>query len=351
MKMIVLGTNAQGEPEFHSSELEAGKDAIENGDHYDMAIQNAEYNSFNGPFVAFDENDQAAKQLPELAEWMSGKPILNAITESVYSPLWVVIHTHKEGTTDYSCYAPERPDPEDVIGGTVDPEQGEFADVYGPFMAPSTNAAMLAFISTIAGLLKWGGVDNGYDAPNECDEPSEGAWDSHAVLMSLINDARGLIASKPFAHPKNNVGALGAPEKSRVNVYMEVYACDDYGNGPSFAELEATPQFCAYLDHLAALCISQQLSEVRVLMGPDAWGPGDIEDDLRVTMPELVVTRTSFWFRDRQKHASYHVETRAIEINSFCKAVHNHVGTEPLYFGSSIEWLKESIANLENAAA
>ena len=74
MKIIVVGRNAQGEPEFHTCDVEAGQEAIDNGDHYDLAIENAEHNGYGGPFLAFDENDQAAKQLPELAEWMCGKP-------------------------------------------------------------------------------------------------------------------------------------------------------------------------------------------------------------------------------------------------------------------------------------
>lgn len=187
MKMIVLGRNAQGEPEFHSCDVEAGQEAIDNGDHYNLAKENAEYNGFEGTFMAFDENDVAAKQLPELAEWMSGKPILNAITKSVYTPLWLVIHSHQEGTTDYPCYSQEKPNAKDVIGADLNPDKGEFGDVYGPFMAPSTDTAMRAFITNVANLQKWTDDDQ---ETSECKKPSEGAWDSHTCLMDLIDEAR-----------------------------------------------------------------------------------------------------------------------------------------------------------------
>lgn len=67
MRVIVLGTNANGDPEFYSCQVEAGVEAIHNGDHYDLAIVRARQEGFEGPFLAFDENDQAAKQLADLA--------------------------------------------------------------------------------------------------------------------------------------------------------------------------------------------------------------------------------------------------------------------------------------------
>ncbi len=70
MRVIVLGTNASGEPEFCSCQVEAGVEAIHNGDHYDLAILHATQEGYEGPFLAFDENDQAARQLADLAEWL-----------------------------------------------------------------------------------------------------------------------------------------------------------------------------------------------------------------------------------------------------------------------------------------
>ena len=130
-----------------------------------------------------------------------------------------------------------------------------------------------------------------------------------------------------------------------AKVYFEAYACDDYGDGPTFAELEVTPEFCARLQRLAALCTEHQLTELRVSDDPDAWGPGDVEQEMRFTMPELVVAGDSFWFTDHPKHANYSVETRAIGITKFCDAVANQECSDPLFFGDDVEALRDCVAD------
>lgn len=69
-KVIVLCTNANGAPEFHSCTPAVTQEQYDNGDHYDLAKENAEDNGYQEPMIAFDTSDQAAKQLQELADWV-----------------------------------------------------------------------------------------------------------------------------------------------------------------------------------------------------------------------------------------------------------------------------------------
>ena len=130
-----------------------------------------------------------------------------------------------------------------------------------------------------------------------------------------------------------------------AKVYLEAYACDDYGDGPTFAELDVTPEFCARLQRLAALGTEHQLTELRVSDGPDTWGPGDVAQDMYFTMPELVVAGDSFWFTDHPKHAKYSVETRAIGITGFCDAVAKQARSDPLFFGEDVDALRGCVAD------
>lgn len=63
INVVVLGTNAEGSPEFVRAVVLATHDDILEGNHYDRAIGLVEAQGYEGPFIAFDATDTAAKQL------------------------------------------------------------------------------------------------------------------------------------------------------------------------------------------------------------------------------------------------------------------------------------------------
>ncbi len=69
-KVVILCHNSAGEPEFWTCAVEVTDEDIENGRHYELAKENAEYNAYEEPMIAFDADDQAAKQLIETGEWI-----------------------------------------------------------------------------------------------------------------------------------------------------------------------------------------------------------------------------------------------------------------------------------------
>lgn len=124
-------------------------------------------------------------------------------------------------------------------------------------------------------------------------------------------------------------------------VFIEAYACDDNADGPGFAKLLVDQHFCEKLKSLQSLVIDHKLSELRVYEGPDSWGPGDIEDELRLTCAEMVVTSSSFWFTDQPKHAGYSIETRTQGIDQFIAAITQ--GSGVLFLGDDPEYTKENV--------
>ncbi len=134
-----------------------------------------------------------------------------------------------------------------------------------------------------------------------------------------------------------------------VKAYFEAYAAGG-GDGPNFAKVEATPEFLARLRKLAALCSEHRLSEVRKFDAPEIWGPGNIEGELCLVCGELVVTSRSFWFVDVPKHANNHIETRAQDVEDFCKGVESAADDEVLYFGEDVLALEERVAESDQEA-
>lgn len=136
--------------------------------------------------------------------------------------------------------------------------------------------------------------------------------------------------------------------------YIEAYAADDYGDGPTYIRLDVTPAFKAQLRKLQRLVQDNGLSEARVYTGKAAWGPKGIEDELTLANDEMVVTHDAFWFVSQPKYVDYHVETRGMNIHDFLCLIEDgntgaiYLGSEP---GSLRELVEDDLATEESAAA
>lgn len=70
---VACNSNAEGEPDLFFCEVECTEQQHEEGDSYEMARQKAIDNDYEGPFVAFSEDDTAGKVLIEHFVWDSLK--------------------------------------------------------------------------------------------------------------------------------------------------------------------------------------------------------------------------------------------------------------------------------------
>lgn len=70
LRVIVLCSNSNGEPEFHSCMPEVTESEKRDGVHYERAKENAQWSGFAPPMIAFDGTDPAAKQLGDLHLWL-----------------------------------------------------------------------------------------------------------------------------------------------------------------------------------------------------------------------------------------------------------------------------------------
>jgi len=69
-KVVVLCINSEGASEFHTVSPGVTQQEMDDGLHYEKAKENAAYNGFEEPMMAFDSTDPAAKQLGEVLSWM-----------------------------------------------------------------------------------------------------------------------------------------------------------------------------------------------------------------------------------------------------------------------------------------
>lgn len=112
---------------------------------------------------------------------------------------------------------------------------------------------------------------------------------------------------------------------------LKAYSCSDYGDGPLFAVIDDAQALLEKVVSLQLVVAQNNLSEARIIESPSVWGPGEIEDDLRLQCGELVVCSTSAWFTDRPKHADYTIETTNFDCEQLAKLLAEGEGA--IFFG------------------
>jgi hypothetical protein len=71
---------------------------------------------------------------------------------------------------------------------------------------------------------------------------------------------------------------------------------------PKGVVLHVDESFVKYVQSLHAICTSNKLESVAVARSPYSWLPLNLEGELNLNAPRLVVTPDSFWFEDQPKH-------------------------------------------------
>ena len=131
-------------------------------------------------------------------------------------------------------------------------------------------------------------------------------------------------------------------------VYFPVSTTYDGSEGPLFAKLVLNQAFLENLGRLESVCSLHELAEARISGGPDNWGSGT--EELRLQMPELVVSSGNFWFRDHPKDTKYEIETGPHPIEALRAVFAERAfanNASPLFLGASPADLQQSVDETE----
>ena len=144
-----------------------------------------------------------------------------------------------------------------------------------------------------------------------------------------------------------DVGKAAPPEAfstTNSNVYIEAYACDDEGDGPEWVEINSPTALQEQVLKLQGIVKAYGLSEARVPLRPDAWGPPGVEEEMEFYSEELVVTSEAFRFVCCSTHTDYLCETRTQDIAAFVRSLGTGSG-QALYFGSAPDVLAQRVVD------
>ena len=143
-----------------------------------------------------------------------------------------------------------------------------------------------------------------------------------------------LKQSEPAATQPQDLPVV--PEFTPFTLVIDAFACDEYGDGPDYAEATITPEFLEEMLRRVATCASAGIRAAHFNEDDGVWH--DPQDELRMRGTDLVImpsrgalAEASFFFQGHRKHADYNCETRAIDIKDLLACIGN-AGELPMGF-------------------
>jgi hypothetical protein len=109
-----------------------------------------------------------------------------------------------------------------------------------------------------------------------------------------------------------------------LTLYVEAFACDEYGESPTWAKLTINQEFVDALLRLQGVCKSNNLHMVSEYWPVDAWQD---DDNYRMRGETLEVTDGNWWIKAYPKHVDYNCETRMIGVKELVEILD---GSAPL---------------------
>lgn len=125
-------------------------------------------------------------------------------------------------------------------------------------------------------------------------------------------------------------------QQKQITIVVDAFSTSDYQAGPCYAAFTVDTMFIDRLKEVQNGIRSLKLSEAAIFAKPDKWGPGEVEDELRLQCGKLHLNKYGdFYFEDLPKYGEP-IQSRGIDVitigEKFAAARHGeviHVGDDP----------------------
>lgn len=126
-------------------------------------------------------------------------------------------------------------------------------------------------------------------------------------------------------------------------LYIDAYACDEWGEGPRWLQVEVTPELVAELHKLQTTVITQDVDMVTQDDSDGVWGEAD---HLNLRYDAVQVQADRFWWKATPKHQDYHVESRYIVFEELFQLIEQGAAANTEYFA----WCQDKLFRDPNSA-
>jgi hypothetical protein len=148
---------------------------------------------------------------------------------------------------------------------------------------------------------------------------------------------------------KSSIASSSIPnlDGKSVRVYMEVHACDEYGESPRYCWIDIDQLWVDRAFNLRETCLKKDISSVEDGFQSPNWI--DPCNDFRIQYGCIHLTKDRFWFQGSPKHCDYNVETYIFDIDDVIRMVKECKRSELFLFQDkeTVDDLMEGLDRIE----
>jgi len=111
-----------------------------------------------------------------------------------------------------------------------------------------------------------------------------------------------------------------ATKPKSVTVVVDAFSTNDFEDGPVYAAFVVNEEFLRRIHAVRSVVERMNLSHAGLFISPEKWGPGDIENNLRLQSCELVISPTGYsYFEAKPKFGAF-IQSRGRDLSNLEEA-------------------------------
>ncbi len=132
-----------------------------------------------------------------------------------------------------------------------------------------------------------------------------------------------------------------ATQAKSITVVVDAFSTNDFEDGPAYAAFVVNQDFLSRIDAVRSVAERLNLSHAGLSAYPEQWGPGSVEDNLRLQDCELIIGKTGHsYFEAKPKYGAV-IQSRGQEFSHISEVFAEANDGDIVYLGEKPDDLKE----------
>ncbi len=128
-----------------------------------------------------------------------------------------------------------------------------------------------------------------------------------------------------------------AKKTKSITIVVDAFSTNEYEDAPAYAAFDVNQEFLARIEAVRSVVERLDLAHAGLNAYPEQWGPGEIEESLRLTGCELILDRSGYCYFEAQPKWGQVIQCRGFDLRELEEAYADGNDGDIVYLGDQAE--------------